>query len=92
MYKKPSSPLYANVSEKNYKREELTAQDDTPGYYNATTKKLPQSSQGVYSNLSYQPKSNNHYSNVAEANKPPFTHPQYPLYDNLKSSGSLFNF
>lgn len=90
MYKKPSSPLYANVSGSKYKHKDLTGQSE-PTYYNTVANKLAQSSQGVYSNINYQPKSSNIYSNVAEARKPIYKNAQCPLYDNLKSLGSLFN-
>ncbi|CAH1711556.1 lipoma-preferred partner homolog isoform X1 [Aphis gossypii] len=82
MYKKPSNPLYANVSGVKYKSEELTAPE--PTYYNTVTHKLPQPSQGIYSNVNYHEKSNNIYSNIAETGKPTYKNAQYPLYDNLK--------
>jgi len=91
MYKKPANPLYANVSDTNYKREKLTAQNE-PDYYNTVTKTLPQSSQGIYSNVNHRPKSSSIYSNISDANNPTFKNPQYPMYDNLKPSGLLFNF
>jgi len=88
MYKKPSSPLYANVSGVKYKSEELTTQNE-PTYYNTVTNKMPQPSQGIYSNVNYHEKSNNIYSNIAETSKPTYKNTQYPLYDNLKPLGLL---
>lgn len=90
MYKKPSSPLYANVSGSKYEHKDLTGQSE-PTYYNTVTNKIAQPSRGVYSNINYQPKSSNIYSNVAEAREPTYKNAQYPLYDNLKSLGLLFN-
>lgn len=86
MYKKPSSPLYANVSGAKFKTEELTAHNE-PTYYNTVTTKMPQPSQAIYSNLDFQTKTNSLYSNVSEPSKPPFKSAQYPMYDNLKSLG-----
>lgn len=90
MYKKPSSPLYANVSGAKYKGEELTTQNE-PTYYNTVTNNMAQesASQAIYSNVNYQSKSSNIYSNIAETGKPKTTckHNQYPLYDNLKPLG-----
>jgi len=88
MYKKPSSPLYANVSGVKYKSEELTTKNE-PTYYNTVTNKKPQPSQGIYSNVNYHEKSNNIYSNIAETDKPTYKNTQYPLYDNLKPLGLL---
>lgn len=88
MYKKPSSPLYANVSGTKFKNEEMTAKNE-PTYYNTLTNKMPQTSMGIYSNVNYQAnqtaKSNNIYSNIAESGKPTYkSTTQYPVYDNLK--------
>lgn len=93
MYKKPSSPLYANVSGAKFKNEEMTAKNE-PTYYNTVTNKMPQPSLGIYSNVNYQnnptTKSNNIYSNIAESGKPTYkSTTQYPLYDNLKPLGML---
>lgn len=86
MYKKQSSPLYANVSK--YKNEELSAAKNEPTYYNTVTRKMPQPSQAIYSNVNYQAAQPNAiYSNVAEAGKPTYKNSQYPLYDNLKPLG-----
>lgn len=90
MYKKSSSPLYANVSGSKYEHEDLTGQNE-PTYYNTVANKIAQPSRGVYSNINYKPKSSNIYSNVAEARKPIYKNAQYPLYDNLKPLGLLFN-
>lgn len=90
MYKKPSSPLYANVSGSKYKSKELTAQNE-PTYYNTVTNNIAQASasQAIYSNVNYQPKSSNIYSNIVETGKPKTTYKsnQYPLYDNMKPLG-----
>lgn len=93
MYKKTSSPLYANVSEAKFKSEELKAPNE-PTYYNTVTNKMPQPSQAIYSNLNYQAKSGSIYSNIPETSKSTFKNPQYPLYDNLKPLGLsiVFNF
>lgn len=91
MQKKPSSPLYVNVSGAKYKSEDLTAQNE-PTYYNTITNNMAQASasRAIYSNVNYQPKSSNIYSNITETGKPKQTYKnnQYPLYDNLKPLGS----
>lgn len=86
MYKKPSSPLYANVSSMKYKNEKMTAENE-PTYYNTVLNKSPQPSQAIYSNVNYQTKPNNIYSNVSEPSKPTYKSSQCPLYDNLKHLG-----
>lgn len=89
MYKKPSSPLYANVSGVNYKNEVLEAPNE-PTYYNTVTYKAPKPSHGIYSNVvNYPTKPNNIYSNVTETAKPDYKSSQYVLYDNLKPIGLL---
>lgn len=91
MYKKSSSPLYANVSDTKYKNQELTAQNE-PTYYNTVTNKKAQPSKGIYSNVNYLEKSSNIYSNISETAKPTYKNAQYPLYDNLKPLGLLLDF
>jgi len=92
MYKKTSSPLYANVSNSKFKNEELTTQNE-PTYYNTVTNKMAQPSHGIYSNVNYHAKSNNIYSNIAETVKPTYKNTsQCPLYDNLKQLGQLSNY
>lgn len=86
MYKKSSVPLYANVSTLEYEKEPLTVQNE-PTYYNTVTSKVAQPSQGIYSNVKYQPKTSNIYSNIAETSKPAYKNVQYPVYDNLKLTG-----
>lgn len=89
MYKKPSSPLYANVSGVKYKNEVLAAPKE-PTYYNTVTYKAPKPSHGIYSNVvNYPSKPNNIYSNVTETAKPDYKNSQYALYDNLKPIGLL---
>jgi len=89
MYKKPSGPLYSNVSGAKYKSEDLTGRNE-PTYYNTVINKLPtQPCQAIYSNVNYQAKPNNIiYSNVSETNHPTYKNSQYPLYDNLKPLGT----
>jgi len=88
MSKKPSSPLYANVSGVKYKREKSTTQNE-PTYYNTVPNKIPQPTQGIYSNVNYREKSNNMYSNTAKTGNPIYENTQYPLYDNVKPLGLL---
>jgi len=88
MSKKPSNPLYANVSGVKYKREEPTTRNE-PTYYNTVTNKMPQPSQGIYSNVNDHEKSNHMYSNIAKTERPTYENIQYPLYDNLKPLGLL---
>lgn len=88
MYQKPSSPLYANVSDTKYKNQKLTAQNE-PTYYNTVTNKKAQPSKAIYSNVNYAPKSSNIYSNISETGKSTYKNTQYPLYDNLKPLGLL---
>ncbi|CAI6373449.1 unnamed protein product [Macrosiphum euphorbiae] len=86
MSKKPSNPLYANVSGVKYKREEPTTRNQ-PTYCNTVTNKMPQPSQGIYSNVNDHEKSNHMYSNIAKTGRPTYENTQYPLYDNLKPLG-----
>lgn len=86
MYKKPSSPLYANVSDVKYKEEDLTAQNE-PTYYNTVINKFPRPSQAIYSNVNYHAKPNNIYSNVTKPSKSTYKNNQNQLYDNLKPLG-----
>lgn len=83
MYKKPSSPLYANVSGVKYTEETLPAPNE-PTYYNTVTNKAAKPSQGIYSNVV-----TNLYSNVPVSSKQTYKNIQYPLYDNLKPLGLL---
>lgn len=91
MYKKPTSPLYANVSDAKFKNQELTAQNE-PTYYNTVTNIKAQPSKGIYSNVNYPSKSSNIYSNISETGKPTYKNTQYPLYDNLKPLGLLLTY
>jgi len=88
MSKKPSTPLYANVSGVKYKSKKSTTQNE-PTYYNTVTNNMPQPSQAIYSNVNHRKKSSNIYSNIAETSEPTSNNTQYPLYDNLKPSGLL---
>lgn len=88
MYKKTSSPLYANVSEAKRNDKKSTDQNE-PTYYNTVTNKKQQPSQAIYSNVNYQEKPNNIYSNVTEMRKQLYKKTQVPLYDNLKPLGML---
>lgn len=90
MYKKTSNPLYANVpTGTKYKNKELAAQNE-PTYYNAVPNTVAQPSQSIYSNVNYNAKSNNIYSNIAETRKPAYKNTQYPVYDNLKPLGMFY--
>lgn len=92
MYKKPSNPLYANLPARtNYKNKESAAQNE-PTYYNTVPNKVAaQPSQSIYSNVNYNVKPSNIYSNVAETRKQStYKNTQYPVYDNLKPLGMFY--
>lgn len=88
MHKKTSSPLYANVGKTKNAEKTPTAQNE-PTYCNTVTKKKPQPSQAIYSNINYPEQPKNIYSNVVETAKQSYKNNQYPLYDNLKTIGLL---
>lgn len=90
MYKKPSSPVYANVSGAQSTNKKPTDDHKEPTYYNTLTRKMPRP-QGIYSNVDYQGKPNHTYSNVAETSQPTYTNTRYPIYDNVKPFGLLFD-
>lgn len=90
MYKKTSSHLYTNVTEAKYNNKKLSEQNE-PTYCNTVTNKMQRPRQEIYCNINGQRKPNNLYSNIDVMGKTSYKANQYPLYDNLKPSGLLFN-